>query len=241
MKEFELFEPIRKLFSEMGYKVNAEVKDCDVTAVKEDELIIIELKKNLTVALLAQGLERQKTGAAVYIAVPKPKKYSPKKFRNTLYVIKKLELGLIFVNLKGEYSYAEIVLSPQEFKPVGKRYTQRKSIIKEINGRTCELNVGGITGTKIATAFTEKCIHIACILKRYGALSPKQIKQLGGDANCAGILYRNAYKWFDHPDKGLYAVNEKCIAELNNYPLLTAYYEKEISKKEITNEKNCKI
>lgn len=224
MKEFELYEPVRNLFSDMGYKVNAEVKDCDVTAVKDDELVIIELKKNLTLALLAQGLERQKTGADVYVAVPKPKKYSPKKFRDTLYVIKKLELGLIFVNLKGEHSYAEIVHTPQEFKPVHKRYAERKKIIKEINGRTCELNSGGVTGTKIATAFTEKSIHIACILKVHGPLSPAQIKKFGGDENCAGILYRNAYKWFDRPEKGIYCINDKCIEELNNYPQLTAYY-----------------
>lgn len=225
MKEAELYAPVRKLFADMGYKVNAEVKDCDVTAVKDDELIIIELKKNLTVALLAQGLERQKTGADVYIAVPKPKKYSPKRFRDTLYVIKKLELGLIFVNLKGEHSYAEIVQSPTEFKPVRKRYAERKSIFKEINGRACETNTGGVTGTKIATAFTEKCIHIACILKKHGSLSPAQIKQLGGDENCGAILYRNAYKWFERPSKGLYDINEKCLRELELYPQLTSYYE----------------
>ena len=94
MKEYELFAPVRDMFESMGYRVNAEVKDCDVTAVKGDELIITELKRSLSVNLLAQALDRQKTGANVYIAVPKPKRYSPKTFRDTLYVIKKLELGL---------------------------------------------------------------------------------------------------------------------------------------------------
>ena len=85
--ESELFLPVKTLFENMGYQVNAEVKDCDVTAVKDDELIIAELKKNLSVTLLSQGLQRQKTGAVTYIAVPKPKNYSPKPFRDTLYVI----------------------------------------------------------------------------------------------------------------------------------------------------------
>ena len=88
MTEKELFPPVRDLFVKRGYKVNAEVRDCDVTATKDDEFIIIELKKNLSVTLLAQGLKRLKTGADVYIAVPKPKKYSLKKFRNTFAVIK---------------------------------------------------------------------------------------------------------------------------------------------------------
>ena len=78
MTEKELFPPVRDLFVKRGYKVNAEVRDCDVTATKDDEFIIIELKKNLSVTLLAQGLKRLKTGADVYIAVPKPKKYSLK-------------------------------------------------------------------------------------------------------------------------------------------------------------------
>lgn len=108
MTEKELFPPVRDLFVKRGYKVNAEVRDCDVTATKDDEFIIIELKKNLSVTLLAQGLKRLKTGADVYIAVPKPKKYSLKKFRSTFAVIKKLELGLIFVSVRGSHSFAEI-------------------------------------------------------------------------------------------------------------------------------------
>ena len=60
MTEKELFPPVRDLFVKRGYKVNAEVRDCDVTATKNDEFIIIELKKNLSVTLLAQGLKRLK-------------------------------------------------------------------------------------------------------------------------------------------------------------------------------------
>ena len=81
MTEKELYPPVRDLFEKRGYKVNAEVKDCDMTAVKDDEFIIIELKRNMTVTLLAQGLKRQRTGADVFVAVPKPKNYSFNKFR----------------------------------------------------------------------------------------------------------------------------------------------------------------
>ena len=67
MTEKELFPPVRDLFVKRGYKVNAEVRDCDVTATKDDEFIIIELKKNLSVTLLAQGLKRLKQ-AQTYIS-----------------------------------------------------------------------------------------------------------------------------------------------------------------------------
>lgn len=232
--ESELFVPVKNLFEKMGYIVNAEVKGCDVTAVNDNELIIIELKKNLSVTLLAQGLARQKTGAVTYIAVPKPKNYSPKTFRDTLYVIKKLELGLIFVNIRGEYSYAEIIQHPEKFTPVKTNYKKRKSIIKEIDGRTIDKNTGGVTGTKIATAYTEKCIKIACILDIYGELSPKQVRSFGGDERCAAIMRSNVYGWFNHPTKGIYSISEKGRIGILEYPELERYYtEKLIENKEM--------
>lgn len=229
MRECDLYESVRELFAGEGYKVNAEVCDCDVTAIKDDELVIIELKLALSVKLFAQALERQKTGAKVYVAVPKPKGFSPRKFRDVLYVIKKLELGLIFVTLRDDFSFAEKVIEPQPFKPVGKRYYERKKIIKEINGRKLDTNTGGVTRKKIATAFTEKCIFIACVLERFGALSPKQISEYIGGEPVGGLLYRNNYGWFDRPQKGVYDINDKCRAEISDYPELLSYYTKKVS------------
>ena len=224
VSEKDLFIPVKNLFEKMGYKVNAEVKDCDITAIDEDELIIIELKRNLSVTLLAQGLKRQKTGAVVYVAVPKPKNYSPKTYRDTLYVIKKLELGLIFVSLKGEYSFAEIIHDPAPFEPVKINYKKRKDIIREIDGRSVDTNTGGVTGTKIATAYTEKCIKIACILDIYGALSPAKVRKYGGDEKCGTILYMNAYGWFTRVQKGVYAITPKGRKDLLEYPELERFY-----------------
>ena len=228
MYESELFEPVRALFLTMGYSVNAEVKDCDMTAVKDNELIITELKRNLSTALLAQAVKRQKTGASVYIAVPKPKRYSPRKYRDIFYVIKKLELGLIFVNLLGEHSYAEIILKPCEFKPVSINYKKKKAIIGEIAGRTIDTNTGGVCGRKIATAFTEKCIHIACLLDKYGPLPPRELKKLGAPEDCSAILYRNTYGWFDRKGRGIYSLNEYGSAGLSDYPELYSYYSENV-------------
>lgn len=235
--ESELYLPVKTLFENMGYTVNAEVKDCDVTAIKDDELVIAELKKNLSVTLLAQGLRRQKTGAVTYIAVPKPKNYSPKTFRDTLYVIKKLELGLIFVNLRGKHSYAEIAYEPKPFRPVKQDRASFRKIINEIDGRTIDTNTGGVTGRKIATAYTEKCINIACILDMYGELSPKQIRAYGGDEKCAGIMRMNVYGWFEHIDKGLYAITTEGRKGLLEYPELEQFYtQRLLDKKDLNND-----
>ena len=221
LKEEELFEPVKRLFEQSGYSVNAEVRDCDVTAVRNDELIIIELKTSLSVTLLAQGLKRQRCGADVYVAVPKPKNYSPKKLKDTFYVLKKLELGLIFVTVRGEYSFAEIIFEPKEYKKPAKNTNE---ILKEIGGRTVDVNVGGVTGRKIATAYTEKCINIACILDKYGPLSPKEIRSHGGDEKCGYILRFNAYGWFEKINKGLYGITKKGRKEVMEYPELEKYY-----------------
>ena len=224
VSESELYAPVKTLFENMGYQVNAEVKGCDVTAVNGDELVIVELKKNLSVTLLAQGLKRQKSGAVTYVAIPKPKRYSPKTFRDTLYVIKKLELGLIFVTLIGAHSYAEIIYEPQPFKPVKQNKVMMRKIMNEIDGRSIDTNTGGVTGRKIATAYTEKCINIACILDMYGELSPKEVRGYGGDEKCGMIMRMNVYGWFDHVKKGVYAINKAGRKALLEYPELDQYY-----------------
>lgn len=224
MKEQDLYPPVHDLFVKLGYKVDAEVKDCDMTALKGDELVIVELKKNLSVALLAQGVKRLRSGADVYLAVPKPKQYSFKKLRSTFAVIKKLELGLIFISLRGEHSFAEIVFKPQPFRHTPRVSGTRREIMREIEGRTVDANTGGVTGTKIITAYTESCIHIACILDMYGDLSPKRIKELGGGDNTYNILRGNFYGWFKNVDKGVYGITEKGSRELLDYPELEKYY-----------------
>ncbi|MCD8391163.1 MAG: DUF2161 family putative PD-(D/E)XK-type phosphodiesterase [Firmicutes bacterium] len=224
MTESDLFAPVKTLFENQGYTVNAEVKDCDLTAVKDDELIITELKRSLSVHLLAQALTRQKSGAKVYVAVPKPKNYNPKKFRETLYVLKKLELGLIFVTLRGDFSFAETIYDPLPFVPVAENKKKRAAILKEIDGRTLDKNVGGITGKKIVTAFCERNIQIACALDALGEMSPAQVKAATGIEKAASILSMNAYGWFKKVRRGVYAVTEKGRREILDYPELEQYY-----------------
>lgn len=224
MTEKDLYPPVQNLFEKRGYTVNAEVKDCDMTAVKDDEFIIVELKRNLTVTLLGQGLKRQRTGADVFIAVPKPKQYSLKKFRSVFSVIKKLELGLIFVSLRGEHSFAEIVFEPKPFTFMRKDTQKRREIMDEINGRTIETNTGGVTGTKIITAYTEKCIHIACMLDMYGEMSAAEVRKKGGADNAYNILKMNVYGWFEKTGRGIFKITEKGRLDLMEYPELERYY-----------------
>ena len=45
IRETEMYVPIKNFFNSLGFKVKAEIRNCDVVAYKADEpLIIIELK-----------------------------------------------------------------------------------------------------------------------------------------------------------------------------------------------------
>ncbi|MDO4531633.1 MAG: hypothetical protein Q4C06_06590, partial [Bacillota bacterium] len=73
-KETDLYAPIRSFLEEEGYQVQAEVKDCDIAAIKDGQLIIVELKKAFNLKLVYQGLERQSLTEQVFVAIPRPKK-----------------------------------------------------------------------------------------------------------------------------------------------------------------------
>ena len=44
ISESDLFFPVRDYLIKNGFKVNAEVKHCDLTATKDQTLIVVELK-----------------------------------------------------------------------------------------------------------------------------------------------------------------------------------------------------
>ena len=69
MTEAELFPIIAKYFENQGYKVQGEVKECDLVAIKGDDIVIVELKKTFNVKLLYQATRRLTITNKVYGAV----------------------------------------------------------------------------------------------------------------------------------------------------------------------------
>ena len=53
--EVDLYKPIQKYFILEDYQVFGEVNDCDIAAVKDDEIVIIELKLTLSVEITYSG------------------------------------------------------------------------------------------------------------------------------------------------------------------------------------------
>ncbi|WP_226674621.1 DUF2161 domain-containing phosphodiesterase [Mesobacillus jeotgali] len=223
--EADLYEPLRKHFIKQGYRVNGEVHDCDLTAVKDEELIIVELKLNLNIDLLLQATRRQRLTDLVYIAIPKPKRISRKRWNDIIQLVKRLELGLIIVSFSGNRKSVEFKVHPEPYKRMTSKNTRKKAaLIKEIEGRSADYNIGGSNKTKIMTAYKENCIQIACYLEKLGQMSPKALVALGTGDKTPLILQKNYYKWFERVERGIYVITEQGKKELEEYPKLVEYY-----------------
>lgn len=228
LQEADLYKPIQRYFLREGYEVYGEVKDCDIVAVKEDDLVIVELKLTLSVDLLIQAAKRQKLTDQVYIAIPRPKgRLNSKQWADKCHLVKRLELGLIVVSFPGNHSKADILIHPTSFHrkiAAGRNKMKREAILKEISGRSADFNIGGSSRTKIMTAYKENCIQIACILNNMGPLSPKALKVMGAGDKIPSILTNNYYGWFKRIKRGTYAITEKGRLEVQEYQELVNYY-----------------
>ncbi|WP_456275180.1 DUF2161 domain-containing phosphodiesterase [Bacillus sp. AK128] len=231
LQEIDLYKPIQRNFVREGYEVYGEVKDCDMVALKEEELIIVELKLNLSVDLLVQATKRQRISDLVYIAIPKPSyKLRSKRWTDLCHLVKRLELGLIIVSFSGSRKKVEFVLHPTSYeKSKGRNKQKRTTLLKEINGRSADYNIGGSNRTKIMTAYKENCVQIACYLEHYGTLSPKSLVELGAGHKTSSILTKNYYGWFERIKRGVYMISEKGKEEIKQYPELVNYYADKIT------------
>lgn len=239
-KEEDMYLPVKELLLGFGYTVKSEVEHCDVTAVKEDELIVVEMKKSLNLDVIVQSVLRQKLTDKVYIAVPKPgRELFSKRWNNICHVLKRLGIGLILVSFRSARAFAQIEFEPEAYygrtssKKVNTK--KRQSVLKEFNERHGDYNTGGSTRKRLVTAYKEMAIHIACCLERFGVLSPKQLRILGTDKDkTRAVLADNHYGWFDRVSNGKYVLNEHGIKDLNTHSELKEYYENLIKDKELS-------
>jgi len=207
--ETDLYPPIQKFFTELGYRVNAEVKGCDVAMTKDNELVIIELKKTFNMTLLYQLMDRQRLTTQVYAAIPRPKRAKGAEYTNMLQIAKKLEIGLMTVALDSPVRHVEVlVFPPAAVLKALKKPARRAGVLKEMAGRTIDSNLGGSTRRKLMTAYREKAVRIACVMERHGDLSGKELVALGCDAKARNIAADNHYGWFLRVSKGIYRLTQ---------------------------------
>lgn len=218
MKETELSGPISIWLRKQGYSVSCEVKNCDIVAQKNDDLVIIELKTRFSLDLVYQAVNRKKLTESVYVAVPvlQGRKNIPK-LKEVKKLLFRLEVGLILVRFLKTKTRIEIVSHPAEYIP-RKANKKRNSIIREIDGRYSEFNKGGSTNKDLRiSAYKQQALVCAWLLNKNGNMSPKSIKNSGGGVKTQQILSGNIFGWFDKVSRGLYSINPAGIEALNIY------------------------
>ena len=226
ISETDLSKPVKEYFEKLGYTVHCEVKSCDITAVKGDELIIVELKLGFNIQLLYQATQRQCVADKVYVAIPRPPKGKwATNWDKMCHVLRRLELGLIIIHFKAETPVLEVVLEPEPFE-IRRKHKGRKDILKEASSRYINYNEGGSVQRKLMTAYKDSSVHIACCLEKYGPLSAKTLKQLGTCEKTYSILTRNFNSWFEKKDRGVYNISEKGKIDLEKFSELTEVYRK---------------
>jgi hypothetical protein len=229
--ESDLYPPVKTYLENQGYKVNAEVKDCDLTATRDNELVVVELKTRFNATLLIQAADRQRAADAVYVALPFPDSAGGKRHWNGMcHLLKRLEIGLLLVRFLKSGPRVEIAFHPEPYKP-RKQHKRRRAIIREICNRSGDYNTGGTGGQKLVTAYREEAIHIACLLEDSGPLSPAQLERMGAGERTGSILRKNYYGWFDRIERGLYNLHSGGKKALEEYPQITKYFRDSYGRK----------
>jgi len=217
-----MYEPIRKLLTEQGFTVRGEVRGCDIAAVRDETLWVVEMKLSANLTLIYQAMERKAATGWVFIAIPRPKKARDGNFSKLKKLVTQLKLGLITVALESPAKTAEIHIFPEGKDKKNKRTLAVK---KEISGRSVD-SVGGVTKTQINTAYRERCVRIACLLEAHGSLSAKELVAFGCERDASQILRNNFFGWFEPVSRGVYGLSAAGIGYLedNAAASLVVYY-----------------
>ncbi len=204
--ETDLYLPVKRFLEEQGFTVRAEVGPCDVAAVRDGRLVVVELKRAFGLPLVYQGIDRLGVADDVYLGVPEPgdpagRRAWPGRIREAAKLCRMLGLGLLSVRGEGVTVHAD----PGPYVP-RRRTKERGRLIKETLGRSGDHNVGGATRVPLVTAYREDALRCADLLARTGPQSVAAIRNATGVERCGAILLRNVYGWFERSGRGIYAL-----------------------------------
>ena len=202
MKETDLYPPVKRLLESQGFEVKAEVKSCDVMAVRGREPpIIVELKNGLTLQLIYQAIDRLSITDLVYIAIAKPKRAVPLEAQK---LCKRLGLGLLVVSKSGSI---DVLAEPVPYTPRPNK-NRKTVLLKEFHKRTGDPNIGGSTMTKLMTAYKQDALRCLKHLHTHGPTKISDLRKATNVDRSATILRSDYYGWFMKRERGVYEITE---------------------------------
>lgn len=215
-KETALYLPIKDYLQAQGFNVKAEVRGCDIAAMRGEELVIVELKMRFNMTLVLQGLERQKITDAVYLAIATPKNRRGHEWTSIQNLCRRLGLGLLTVDFRYQTPKVEVVVNLEPYVP---RKNKRKKalLVNEFKQRSGDFNIGGSTRRPIVTSYREEALQVASYLRQHGPASVRAIKEVVDSPKVASILQKNFYGWFSRIERGIYELTLEGASALEKY------------------------
>lgn len=236
-KETDLFEPVRRWLEEQGFEVQGEIGSIDVYAcmavddskkaagakkaacvektacvekaagAKHTLTVAVELKLRPSLELLIQAAERISSADLVYIAFPEHKRARE---------IKKLcrLSGIGILQVSGDLKAREY-LPASSSRAILKNHAKRK-LVEEFQKRKVRSTPGGTNG-KVLTAYRERALSIAFLLRREEEISMKTLRERGVEKP-EKYLYANYYGWFERAEgRGRYRLSELGKKDISRY------------------------
>lgn len=209
--ETELYLPLKEYLIAQGFSVRGEVHGCDLAALKDDELVLVELKKAINLELILQGNERKRLSDNVYLAVPQPKRANSR-WQKIIRLCRALGLGLLVVSPGG---CVQLVCQPSALRP-RQSYRAKERLLTEFRARSGDYNLGGSQGRPLVTAYREQALQIA----EYIGEERRRLQEITaatGIAKAPSILQKNYYGWFTRVARGIYALSPQGRQALKEY------------------------
>ncbi|MEM9046257.1 MAG: DUF2161 family putative PD-(D/E)XK-type phosphodiesterase [Pseudomonadota bacterium] len=206
MRETELYPPIKALLERQGYTVKGEVTGCDMVGRRGDEPpVIVELKRQFSLALVYQGIDRQSLSDDVYLAVPPFTARSRSK--EALALCRRLGLGLMSVHPVPP-PLVDVLLDPGSYQP-RKRKARQGRLLREFERRVGDPTEGGGRGRPIMTAYRQDALRCALHLRDHGPTKAADLAAVTGVTKARAILSRDVYGWFERVERGIYQLTPK--------------------------------
>lgn len=217
MKESDLYLPLKQYLQAQNYEVKAEINECDVVAVREDEApVIVELKLTLNLDVILQCVDRLSLTSKVYIGIPKECKSYKKRRKQTIKMLKMLGLGLIVIDTTSSTSI-DVVMDPSEYTPRKSKHKQER-LLKEFEKRVGDPNLGGMAKRKgVLTSYRQKALKIAQYLEEHGATKASVLAKAITEPKARDIMYDNHYGWFDKLSLGVYDLSPRGKNEIQEW------------------------
>lgn len=215
MKESDLYPPLKRFLESQGYEVKAEIKDCDVVAVRGDEAsLIVELKLTITLGVLLQAVDRLALTPKVYIGIPEGSAALRQRRKKLYKLLRMLGLGLLAINPGPRLARTTVLIDPGEYRPRKSQHRQDR-LLGEFTRRVGDPNLGGTTTRNgILTVYRQRALAIARVLEERGPTKASEVALAVGDPGARGILYGDAYGWFDRAGRGVYSLSPRGTQEL---------------------------